>query len=396
MGRACRVLCLLVATTLLSPNTTAASWLSDVTGIDVNVAEGTVHVDPPTPQEVPGRIQHAIETFPAAVAGAVRDVFNPAGAGLAVAIRHARAQAQNGATPIPDAIRSQLAGIVPDQVLNDVRWNSLDKNRIDLANLTLLHNNGIAAVTVGNIIVFDRLEDAATNWYLWSHELFHTVQYANLGIEGFAHSYIISSSEIEGAAVDFSNMVESRVRARQAGDTYRPIRYQQASQGLDPDSYFVSGLQSAVRDYAPATACLDIEDNDGQPFVRNLCDISIWVHSFVEVDRRTGRSYPGICTPIPGITCEIAPRATLPVITPRRGCVSEVQFSFFGNGRNAEPGTWEGDCGDIDPPQELGRSCCMFNGGRCGPFLNQPPYPIGSSCSCRYGNPYADGEVCPP
>lgn len=42
----------------------------------------------------------------------------------------------------------------------------------------------------------------------------------------------------------------------------------------------------------------------------------------------------------------------------------------------------------------VGRSCCMFNGGRCGPFTDQPAYPVGSPCSCQYGNPNADGSVC--
>jgi hypothetical protein len=42
----------------------------------------------------------------------------------------------------------------------------------------------------------------------------------------------------------------------------------------------------------------------------------------------------------------------------------------------------------------MGRSCCMHTGGRCGPFLDQPPLPLDSPCSCQYGNPSASGKVC--
>lgn len=42
----------------------------------------------------------------------------------------------------------------------------------------------------------------------------------------------------------------------------------------------------------------------------------------------------------------------------------------------------------------LGSSCCLPSGGKCGPFVNQPALPVGSGCSCQYGNPFASGAVC--
>lgn len=48
--------------------------------------------------------------------------------------------------------------------------------------------------------------------------------------------------------------------------------------------------------------------------------------------------------------------------------------------------------GSIRPA--VGRSCCLPTGRRCGPFLDQPALPLGSACSCQYGNPYASGSVC--
>lgn len=89
---------------------------------------------------------------------------------------------------------------------------------------------------------------------------------------------------------------------------------------------------------------------------------------------------------------------------PRRGRDS---CEYANDGACDEPdrcdrGTDTSDCKAdkvvTDPVTErqFGRSCCMFNGGRCGPFLDQPAYPIGDPCSCQYGNPNASGRVCSP
>ncbi len=396
------VLALLLA---LLCRVTQASLLSDITGVDVNLNEGTVSVDPPRPEQIPGIIQHTIENFPNVVEGTIRDLFNPAGVAFAVAIRHAQAQARHGAQLIPANVRGQLAGIVPDHVLNDASWNSLDKNRIDLANLTLLHNNSVGAITVGNVIVFDRLEDANNNWKLWAHELLHTMQYSAMGIEGFAHNYLTDSGGMEGDASNFANMVEGRVNQRRQSGSTQPIQFYQGSNAGNSAQYF-QNIQSAAKRYAPATACLDIDDN--AMTVTNVCNTPVWVSSFVEVNRRTGQRFEGRCSPSPYIRCDIAPGQTLPIITPNRGCQAEVRFSFFSGGGGSQEGVWEGDCSEyerddyyVDPyqlqqQQEMGQSCCMFNGGRCGPFINQPALPLGSSCTCWRGDPRADGQVCRP
>jgi hypothetical protein len=399
----------ILASTLVFLCTTAnASLLSDITGVNVDLNEGTVSVDPPRPEEIPGIVQHTIENFPNVVEGTIRDLFNPAGVAFATAIRHAQGQARHGARSIPANVRGQLAGIVPDHVLNDASWNSLDTNRIDLANLTLLHNNSVGAITVGNVIVFDRLEDANNNWKLWAHELLHTMQYSSMGIEGFAHGYMADSSGMERDATNFANMVEERVAERTQNGATQPIPYYQGSNADNSAQYF-QHVQSAARRYAPATACLDIDDYEMT--VTNVCNTAVWVSSFVEVNRQTGQRFEGRCTPSPYIRCDIAPGQTLPIVTPNRGCQAEVRFSFFSGGGGSQEGLWEGDCSEYErddyyeddfddfddqPQQQLGQSCCMFNGGRCGPFTNQPALPLGASCTCWRGDPRADGEVCRP
>ncbi|MGH8007522.1 MAG: eCIS core domain-containing protein [Candidatus Binatia bacterium] len=366
-----------------------------MTGINIDVAGGKVEVNLPTPQEIPRRIEHAVRTFPNAIEGVVRGALNPAGEVLATAIRHAQGQARHGSQSVPSRIRDVLAGIIPEDLLNEARWNSLDANRIDLANLTMLHNNDVAAITVGHIIVFDRREYAETNWKLCAHELYHVLQYRNMGIEAFAHTYILAANDIEKPAYEFADMVAARVAQRQRGQEPNPI--QLASVGADayPENFFPTIQQSVIR-RAPATACLDIQDNNGLPTVKNVCSMPVWVRSFIEVERFTGQEYPGLCYPQPGITCEISPGVLLPVYTPRRGCVKEVRFSFFSSGSVPQDAVWTGDCPMGGSVTTFGQSCCMFNGGRCGPFYEQSALPIGSPCMCQYGNPYTAGQICSP
>jgi hypothetical protein len=55
------------------------------------------------------------------------------------------------------------------------------------------------AVTAGNIIVFAKPPSSKDIWF-WAHEMQHTVQYKNLGIDGFAAKYTMDSSAMENEA----------------------------------------------------------------------------------------------------------------------------------------------------------------------------------------------------
>jgi hypothetical protein len=386
-----------------NPLTAKASWLSDITHVDVNIPAGTIHVDVPTPQQIPEQIEAAVRQAPAAIEGAARAIFNPQGEQLATAIRQAEAQAGYGAQPVPESIRHVLRGIVPAEALDGARWNTVSSSRITMADIILVKADDVAAVTVGSVIVFDDRADAESNWKLWAHELFHVMQYRNMGIEAFAHVYLLSGGqELERPAYEFADEVERRVQARDGGAPVQAFTVDRRSGGASGDDVF-GMIQDEFRRQAPATSCLDIDDDGARATVTNVCSVPVHVHSFVEIDRASGRRYPGMCGG-PGITCVIAPGRVYPVIVPHGGCVAEVSFSFFADGRNAEAGTYEGDCseyvnGQDDEPAEddgLGRSCCMFGGGRCGPFLNQPALPIGSQCMCNYGDPSSGGRVCAP
>jgi hypothetical protein len=55
------------------------------------------------------------------------------------------------------------------------------------------------AVTADNIIVFAKPPSSKDIWF-WAHEMQHTVQYKNLGIDGFAAKYTTDSDAMENEA----------------------------------------------------------------------------------------------------------------------------------------------------------------------------------------------------
>ncbi|MCI0440800.1 MAG: DUF4157 domain-containing protein, partial [Chloroflexi bacterium] len=261
--------------------------VKQLTGIEVNVPRGEITIQAPEPQKVPQSIAGAIERAPELASDVARAIFNPAGQVLADAIRHAEGQARFGAQPLPPQIQEALAEFFPPDILSSARWHTVDGARITLADLTLLHNNDTAAVTVGHVVVFDRGSDAQSNDKLWAHELVHVLQYRQMGIDAFAHSYVLSGgADVEDPAYRYADAVEARLRQRRAGDSRTPIRINQIG---DPRAYARptgSTLRTAAMEALAPTACLDITTVGGQRRVSNGCDIPIWVHSFVELAAR--------------------------------------------------------------------------------------------------------------
>ncbi len=144
-----------------------ASWLSDITGIDINIPAGTVEVHTPRPQDIPQMLQN----LPKDVGQAL---LNPLGAVLATTIRQAAAQARWGAQPIPAEIRNVLSPYFSPNILNKALWNVYDPNRItvDSAILGWFQNEG--AVTLDNVVVFSNSNEAQNNWQLWAHAFYYT------------------------------------------------------------------------------------------------------------------------------------------------------------------------------------------------------------------------------
>lgn len=123
----------------------------------------------------------------------------PLVAGSIVAARDA-AKAE-GVEPIPAAIRAALIGYVPEQALDRVRW------RVGGSELSLPQNiirfGHVDAMTLDDVVVFDKLSAALEDPKLWAHELKHVMQFAEWGIAEFATRYLSDYEAIESEAAEF-------------------------------------------------------------------------------------------------------------------------------------------------------------------------------------------------
>jgi hypothetical protein len=106
-----------------------------------------------------------------------------------------------GVEPMPPAIRAALAGYVPDETLDRVRWRqggtqlSLPQNVIRFGD--------VPAMTLDDVVVFQERRAALEDPKLWAHELSHVMQFARWGISGFATRYLRDYQAVEDEAWEF-------------------------------------------------------------------------------------------------------------------------------------------------------------------------------------------------
>jgi hypothetical protein len=106
-----------------------------------------------------------------------------------------------GVEPIPAPIRAALAGYVPEETLERVRWRqggselSLPQNVIRFGH--------VPAMTVDDVIVFQDRRAALEDPKLWAHELRHVMQFAQWGVDGFAARYLRDYEAVEREAAEF-------------------------------------------------------------------------------------------------------------------------------------------------------------------------------------------------
>jgi hypothetical protein len=174
-----------------------ASWFSDLTGINWNIPAGTLSVGMPDPVGAIQRFPQTFQRLPQDIA----NLANPAGSALAFAVRQAKAQALNGAQPIPPNVLGALQAFFPADVLQSVRYNTFDNARIGLDSAVMMLNNDVAAITLEDVIVF-RNGDEAQNIATWAHELTHVLQYRSRGVETFANTYTTNAWVLENEAKD--------------------------------------------------------------------------------------------------------------------------------------------------------------------------------------------------
>lgn len=393
------ILALMVVTGFLASGVRfEASILGDIvkkaTGVEVDVIGGRMTIEPPRPQELPQAIVDNVKSAPDTLANLTRDIFNPAGVVLASAIRNAEGQARHGARTIPASVRRDLTPFFPAEVLDGALWTTVDGAHVNFGDLTIMWNNSANAITVNTVIIFRDGQDGTSNSVLWAHELVHVTQYRQLGVETFAHLYLLSGGRgMEDPAYEYEDFVEQKLKQGTNQSTrfyeYAPGYRVGATTAVSP-----AAIQLEARRVLPASACLDIVTNAaGQRFATNRCHVPLYLHDYLERHLYTGQVVPGICVPTSGLTCVLEPLASRPLITQGGGCVEMARYSFFQQ-MAGTPAVYRGNCVS-NTGSQLGNSCCMFAGGKCGPFPGQP-YPVGSSCMCNYSIPQTAGTVCLP
>lgn len=285
-----------------------ASWLSDITGIDVNVPEGKISINQPRPQDIPQMIQHLPRD-------SANFFLNPLGPKLAFLIRQAHAQAEPSSQPIPQNIRSILAPYFPSRILDIAKYTTTGRSGVSIATGVMEANGHVAAMTVDNIIVF-RDDGETRNWSTWAHELVHVSQYQNMGIDGFAAMYAgWGAQTIENDAYSWQNHVEAEVNSSQASSASQ----QWFDAGPPNRQLSWNDFHAAALQVIPPQQCAQL--NQIAPtavIVQNSCGIPLLI---------TGVQVNGMMTSCFGPVCYCPPNSQH-VIQGPPGAVGTFTFVF--------------------------------------------------------------------
>lgn len=106
-----------------------------------------------------------------------------------------------GVQRIPADIRQNLAGFIPDQVLNVARYRVNGGGDLTLQVNSIRYGEA-QAITLDYVIVFKEANDALYNPTLWAHELTHVGQYQRWGIRDFSIRYVRDYRSVESEAYE--------------------------------------------------------------------------------------------------------------------------------------------------------------------------------------------------
>lgn len=268
-----------------------ASWLSEITGVQIDPSKSELRVTAPSPSAIPEMLRNLPYDAP-------HVLFKPAGAALAEAIRISRDTNGEFAQPVPPEVRDFLAPYFPPDILNKARYR-VGSSAFSLpSDIEVLRNGN--AITLDDLILFDDAAQAQ-NLELWARELTHVVQYKNMGVESFANVYnltgghALESQAKENAATIRKVILSGNVRPRYQ---YTPSAFSAPT----PHSAYVAAGQQVV---LPHFCMRWAQKWDGMVVIENECVVSVVVSGYQT--KVSGRSARVPCTD----NCEVAPRSSL-------------------------------------------------------------------------------------
>lgn len=276
---------------LLLPLHANASWLSDITGVDINVPGNSISFGVPRPDRIPQMLQN----LPKDVAVFLVNPF--AGSALAYAIRESKESARRVCGPVPPNVVQTLSRFFPPNIFPGVCW-AIVGNGFSLDSY-VIHDRAMSAITLEDVIVFRSAQDAYDP-ILWAHELTHVRQYQTLGVEGFAAFYSVAWDFLEQQARDFDQFV---TRSLQAANP--PPQYWVAASGWNNPGNQLTLRQFATyaRQSTNPSQCSSFQhiwthSDTGPPAyveVADRCTIPIRVTSFQFRNTQTGNVRDAAC-----------------------------------------------------------------------------------------------------
>ena len=286
--------------TLTVVQNASASWLSEITGVDVDLNRGKVAIKAPNINAVPQMLQN----LPKDVSQAM---VNPAAPLLASAIRFSRGQALNrGTQPIPPRVKSALSPYFPGAILESTRWTTASGLSIDGALKNWFNQEG--AITYDDVVVFGGA-DLAQDVALWAHELTHVLQYRQMGVESFAFLYSVNWNQLEGQARRNSERIVASINATNQGQASTWGYSGEVAESSQQLSW--NALSAEARRIHDPGKCIWV--NPQMQATGNSCPVTVvvtgmWVQNIVN-----GAQYQ---LPCHGPTCVFPPLGAGPLLSP--------------------------------------------------------------------------------
>jgi hypothetical protein len=296
-----------------------ASGLSDITGVNWDINNGTFEVGKPDISAIPRVIQNLPQDV-------LQIMTNPNGPAIAAAMRYSAGQARHGAQPMPANLKGMLSTFFPANILDKARWNTYDPNRIGLDNLFLSMQNDLwstGAITLDEVIVFSDGSRAQNDWKLWAHELVHVSQFDSMGVEGFATVYGLGGvgwAGLEKQAYDYADVVEQSIGNNSQNRWH-------ANYAVAPGSQLSSmNFIAAAQTFYPAGNCARWQTIMGGAQITNICVVPIVITGWTQINPATGSPYPGFATCY--VDCWIGPGITKPFVSNVPGIWNQVFFRY--------------------------------------------------------------------